>query len=327
MSTGVLPIALVRQVCVLPREASSFAELVSSPAVVRYLAVLQNVRMTGALLAVLPECVFNEWSPATQTRSPSDSNPLFLSVLCYLARTSGLALVSSVVRCESTPLPTLLASFAPSPRSHHEVISHTVADSERTFNVGVVVDATGSVVGAYEKMHLPNEPGFYEPYHWSPSSTSCLPPIFKIKVGADGSSLSFSAVSTDVNDESSGFICSVVLCSDLMRLDHCIPLRQRTDAIFHPRATSDSPDYVRRWLAVSQGSAIVRASFICSVSRPKSGILAAHLGGPSFVVDPIGNILECNTDQEITFCKLSAADVHSAKVDYPGYLAHNCQRS
>ncbi|MGL5094618.1 MAG: nitrilase-related carbon-nitrogen hydrolase, partial [Planctomycetia bacterium] len=35
-------------------------------------------------------------------------------------------------------------------------------------NSAVVVDADGSIVGAYRKMHIPDDPGFYEKFYFTP---------------------------------------------------------------------------------------------------------------------------------------------------------------
>ena len=35
-------------------------------------------------------------------------------------------------------------------------------------NTAVVIDADGSIVGSYRKMHIPDDPGYYEKFYFAP---------------------------------------------------------------------------------------------------------------------------------------------------------------
>ena len=39
------------------------------------------------------------------------------------------------------------------------------------FNTSVVIDADGSLMGRYRKMHIPDDPGFYEKYYFTPGDS------------------------------------------------------------------------------------------------------------------------------------------------------------
>ena len=45
-------------------------------------------------------------------------------------------------------------------------------------NTAVVLDADGSIAGRYRKMHIPDDPGFYEKFYFTPGDTGfqTIPP-------------------------------------------------------------------------------------------------------------------------------------------------------
>src|SRR3972149_2599883 len=42
-------------------------------------------------------------------------------------------------------------------------------------NTAVVIEADGSIAGKYRKMHIPDDPGYYEKYYFTPSDTGLTP--------------------------------------------------------------------------------------------------------------------------------------------------------
>jgi N-carbamoylputrescine amidase len=44
-------------------------------------------------------------------------------------------------------------------------------------NTALVFDRDGSLAGFYRKMHIPDDPGFYEKYYFTPGDTDGFEPI------------------------------------------------------------------------------------------------------------------------------------------------------
>lgn len=149
-------------------------------------------------------------------------------------------------------------------------------------NTAVVFEADGSVAGKYRKMHIPDDPGFYEKFYFTPGD------------------LGFHPIDTSVGR------LGVLVCWDqwypeaarLMALDGA-------DILIYPTAIGwnpdDSEDEKRRqreaWITVQRGHAVANGLPVVSVNRvgfeedmseATSGI---DFWGSSFVAGPQGEFL------------------------------------
>jgi predicted amidohydrolase len=223
----------------------------------------------GADLAVLPEIALNPWRPATNEAVPDDAegpDGPRATTQAEAARGAGIGLVGGII--------------------------HRAADGRRT-NRSLVFDRSGELVATYEKLHLPEEPGFWETSHYEPGTD---PPrridAFGLPVG-------------------------VQLCSDINRPEGSQLLgAQGAHAILAPRASEERT--YPRWKLVFRAIALTSSVYLISVNRPhpESGVL---IGGPSIAVDPSGNVLVETTDG-LDVVTLESAVVERARRDYPGYL-------
>jgi predicted amidohydrolase len=223
----------------------------------------------GADLAVLPEIALNPWRPATNEAVPDDAegpDGPRATTQAEAARGAGIGLVGGII--------------------------HRAADGRRT-NRSLVFDRSGELVATYEKLHLPEEPGFWETSHYEPGTN---PPrridAFGLPVG-------------------------VQLCSDINRPEGSQLLgAQGAHAILAPRASEERT--YPRWKLVFRAIALTSSVYLISVNRPhpESGVL---IGGPSIAVDPSGNVLVETTDG-LDVVTLESAVVERARRDYPGYL-------
>ncbi len=142
-------------------------------------------------------------------------------------------------------------------------------------NSAVVVDANGTQVGLYRKMHIPDDPQFYEKFYFAPGDTGFH---------------SF--------DTSAGRI-GVLICWDqwfpeaarLVALDGA-------EIVFYPTAIawlhgeSDQENAAQResWITVQRAHAIANGVFVAAVNRVgREGSLTFF--GSSFVCDPQGRML------------------------------------
>lgn len=236
----------------------------------RLTARLREARAAGAEVAVLPEIPLNPWSPAsTLPRDDDAEEPRGRRhrAMAAAAREAGVGLVGGAIVRD--------------PRTG------------RRHNTALAFDASGSLVGAYAKVHLPDELGFHEPCHYEPGDTIGEP---------------IRAFATTI---------AVQICSDINRpaASHALAAMGAV-AIIHPRAT-ESATY-DKWKLVLRSTALTACAYVLSVNRP-SPERGVPLGGPSLVVDPYGEVVTETTDA-IVVATIDDAVVASARKRYPGYL-------
>jgi 5-aminopentanamidase len=255
---GRLTVALVSEVFWQPDGLGRLAER------------LDQCVQRGADLAVLPEIPLHPWRPATKEAVDEDAEPMDgprVRALARAARAAGIGVVGGII--------------------------HRDAGSGRRTSRALVFDRSGELVATYEKLHLPEEPGFWETSHYEPGTEA------PHRIDAFGVPI------------------GVQICSDANRPEGCHLLgAQGADAILIPRATEER-EY-QRWKIVFRANAQTSGSYVLSVNRPdpEAGVL---IGGPSIAVDPNGKVLVETTDQ-VAIVTLESRVVTAARRAYPGYL-------
>ncbi len=230
---------------------------------------LAEAARRGADLAVLPELPLNPWSPATKLVVEGDAEPIDgprVRAQSAAAAEAGIGLIGGII--------------------------HRAEDGRRTSRA-LAFDASGAIVGSYEKLHLPDEEGFWEPSHYEPADE---PPR---RIDAFGISI------------------GIQLCSDINRPEGTHLLgAQGVAATINPRATEEAT--YQRWKTVWKANAMTSCCYVLSVNRPdpEQGVL---IGGPSIVVGPRGEILVETTDR-MAIVTVDETVVREARTGYPGYL-------
>ena len=161
-------------------------------------------------------------------------------------------------------------------------------------NTALLIDASGEIKGTWEKAHIPDEPGFWEADHYKPGQTPLTP--------LDGL----------------GFPVGLQICSDMNRPQGSHLLAARgAEVILAPRATELATWH--RWKPVLTSTALTGCCWVATVNRPRpeEGVL---IGGPSFAVDPDGQVLVESTDPVSVFT-YDASRLPAHQRDYPGYLS------
>ena len=231
---------------------------------------LAEVADRGADLAVLPELPLNAWRPSTKEARDDDAEGMDgvrARSQAEAAAEAGIGLVGGII--------------------------HRDPGTGRRTSRALVIDRAGALVATYEKLHLPEEPGFWETSHYEPGTE---PPR---------------AI------EAFGVSIGVQLCSDINRPEGCHLLgAQGAVAVLAPRATEEAT--YQRWKPVFRANAQTSCAYILSVNRPhpEDGVL---IGGPTVAYDPNGELLVETTDQ-VALVTVDSAIVQGARVDYPGYL-------
>ncbi|NVN91149.1 MAG: carbon-nitrogen hydrolase [Desulfuromonadales bacterium] len=150
-------------------------------------------------------------------------------------------------------------------------------------NTAVVFEQDGSLAGIYRKMHIPDDPGFYEKFYFTPGDLGFTP--IKTSVGSLG----------------------VLVCWDQWYPEAArLMALAGADLLIYPTAIgwdpADRPEEQERqrdaWITVQRGHAIAnglpllsvnRVGFEAGTDKPETGIL---FWGTSFAAGPQGEILK-----------------------------------
>ena len=119
-------------------------------------ARLQEAKVLGAELAVLPEIACNAWSPATKNTCDKDAEDLGgprSEMQRKAAKEVGIGLIGSAI----------------------------LNNSKERYNTCLFWDDEGELLGTYQKHHIPEEEGFWETSHYAPASESMGFPIFSFR--------------------------------------------------------------------------------------------------------------------------------------------------
>jgi predicted amidohydrolase len=223
----------------------------------------------GADLAVLPELPLNPWRPATKDTHDDDAEPMDgprATAQQEAALEAGIGLIGGII--------------------------HRADDGRRTSRA-LVIDRSGEIRATYEKLHLPEEPGFWETSHYEPGTEAPR------------------------RIDAFGLPIGVQICSDNNRPEGTHLLgAQGAMASIVPRASEEKT--YQRWKTVFRSNALTGCVYVLSVNRPypEEGVL---LGGPSVAFDPNGELLVETTDQ-LALVTLDGSKVTDARRAYPGYL-------
>ncbi|NTV67455.1 MAG: carbon-nitrogen hydrolase [Chlorobaculum sp.] len=161
-------------------------------------------------------------------------------------------------------------------------------------NTAAVIDADGSYLGKYRKMHIPDDPGFYEKFYFIPGDLGYK--VFQTKFGAIG----------------------VLICWDQWYPEAArLTALRGADILFYPTAigwaASETSDTVRSsqrqaWKTSHLGHAVANGVFVAAANRAGTeGDL--EFWGNSLVSDPFGQVIAeaAHNDEEILYadCDLS----------------------
>jgi N-carbamoylputrescine amidase len=149
-------------------------------------------------------------------------------------------------------------------------------------NTAVVLEKDGTIAGKYRKMHIPDDPGYYEKFYFTPGD------------------LGFKPIDTSVGR------LGVLVCWDqwypeaarLMALQGAELLIYPTAIGFDPNDTPDEQQRQRMaWQTVQRGHAVANGLPVVTVNRV--GTESQIFWGTSFVAGPQGELLyEASADKE-----------------------------
>ncbi|HEY4321607.1 MAG TPA: carbon-nitrogen hydrolase [Gemmatimonadales bacterium] len=172
-------------------------------------------------------------------------------------------------------------------------------------NTAAVIDADGRYLGKYRKMHIPDDPQFYEKFYFTPGDLGFR--VWDTKFGRIG----------------------VLICWDQWYPEAArLTAMQGAEILFYPTAIgwlpSEKEEYGERqqaaWETIQKSHAVANGCYVVSVNRvghevlPDSdaGAPGIEFWGGSFVADPNGRVLtKAGTGEQVLVadCDLSHVDV------------------
>jgi N-carbamoylputrescine amidase len=154
-------------------------------------------------------------------------------------------------------------------------------------NTAAILDADGSSLGIYRKMHIPDDPLYFEKFYFTPGDTGFL--NFDTKYGRIGT-----------------LVCWDQWYPEGARLSSL----GGASVLFYPTAIgwhpSEKDEYgaaqLDAWRTIQRAHAIANGIYVCAVNRigfegpPEQGL---EFWGSSFVVDPFGQVIaQASVDKE-----------------------------
>ena len=204
---------------------------------------------------------------------------------------------------ESIPGPST-AAFQKLARKHEVVIIASLFEKRASglyHNTAVIIDADGSLLGVYRKMHIPDDPLFYEKFYFTPGDTGFR--AWQTRYGRIG----------------------VLICWDQWYPEGArLTVLQGAEILFYPTAIGWHPgekaEYGTNqhgaWETIQRAHAVANGCFVAAVNRvgletPIGGD-GLEFWGQSFVAGTSGQILaKASVDRE----EILLVDIDLGKVD------------
>ena len=175
------------------------------------------------------------------------------------------------------------------------------------FNSSIIINEKGKITSKYRKMHIPDDPGYYEKFYFKPGDLGFK--NTKTKYGNIGS-----------------LICWDQWFPEAARLT----VLKGAEILFYPTAIGWHPSeknkygesQLNSWLTIQRSHAIANGVFVAAVNRvgtEKSGSKKIEFWGNSFVIDPSGNIIGKlkSKKEDILICNIDFRKVENARQHWP----------
>jgi len=176
-------------------------------------------------------------------------------------------------------------------------------------NSALLVDADGSLRGIYRKMHIPDDPAFYEKYYFAPGDLGFR--AFDLRAGRVGTLICWDQWYPEA--------------ARLTALQGATVLLYPTAIGWHPAEKAAYGAAQRdAWRTVQRGHAIANGVYVAAVNRVgfepgAPGQDGLEFWGTSFLCDPFGVVLaEASTDgEEILLGEVDVARIEEVRRSWP----------
>jgi N-carbamoylputrescine amidase len=175
-------------------------------------------------------------------------------------------------------------------------------------NTAVVIDADGSIRGLYRKMHIPDDPSYYEKFYFAPGD------------------LGFRAFDTQA-----GRIGTLVCWDQWYPEAARLTALQGADILFYPTAIgwhphekkAFGPQQLDAWQTVQRAHAISNGCWVAAANRVGLERLGGEgagieFWGHSFVSDPFGSVVaEASGEEMLLVAEVDLARVEEVRRHWP----------
>ena len=168
-------------------------------------------------------------------------------------------------------------------------------------NTAIVIDADGSVAGTYRKMHIPDDPCFFEKFYFTPGDTGFK--CFPTRYGRVG----------------------VLICWDQW-FPEAARLTSLSGAqfLFYPTAigyqdedAKESIQQITAWETIQKSHAISNGVFLGSVNRVAREN-ALTFWGRSFICNPFGKVIgQAENEPQTVIAQCSLPEIESVRQNWP----------
>jgi N-carbamoylputrescine amidase len=170
-------------------------------------------------------------------------------------------------------------------------------------NSAVIIDADGKTLGIYRKMHIPDDPAFYEKYYFAPGD------------------LGFNSFKTKYAD------IGALICWDQWYPEAArLTVLKGANILFYPTAIGWHPHekaehgkaQFESWQTVQRGHAVANGVYVAAVNRvglekADNSSAGIEFWGQSFIADPQGVVIaQASVDKE----EILLAEINLDRIEY-----------
>ena len=172
-------------------------------------------------------------------------------------------------------------------------------------NSAAVIDSTGDLLGVYRKLHIPDDPQYFEKFYFTPGDLGYS--VFETRIAKIG----------------------VLICWDQWYPEAArLTALQGAEVIFYPSAIgwlaadreTEGPTQYDAWRTVQRGHAIANGVYVATVNRVgQEGDPGLQFWGRSFICDPCGTIVAeaSERDAEVLVARCSRTLLEDQRRNWP----------
>ena len=174
-------------------------------------------------------------------------------------------------------------------------------------NTSIIINEKGKIISKYRKMHIPDDPGYYEKFYFTPGD------------------LGFKSTKTKYAKIGS-LICWDQWFPEAARLT----VLKGAEILFYPTAIGWHPKEKKKfgksqldaWITMQRSHAIANGVFVAAVNRTgleKIGNKKIQFWGNSLIIDPSGNIVARakSEKEEILICDINLSKIENVRNHWP----------
>ena len=174
-------------------------------------------------------------------------------------------------------------------------------------NTSIIINEKGKIISKYRKMHIPDDPGYYEKFYFTPGD------------------LGFKSTKTKYAKIGS-LICWDQWFPEAARLT----VLKGAEILFYPTAIGWHPKEKKKfgksqldaWIVMQRSHAIANGVFVAAINRTgleKIGNKKIHFWGNSMIIDPSGNIVARakSEKEEILICDINLSKIENTRNHWP----------